>query len=254
MSAILSKIRQYGAGATWARPALRRSGSAPSLRPLWLLHLGRQKICFRFDKYRKHVTLADCRLKEVSAITTFPSSLLARVAINDVGAMEQCIQQYSNLVWNLVKRRVASHATAEDLVQEIFTEIWKSASRYDANQGNEATFIGMIARRRVIDWTRKQMRSPVMEPLPEQIDDLGATPDDKQPSGMDGEMVTQAVARLPDQTKQLFHLHFDQGLTQQEIAACTELPLGTVKTLLRRGLLELRSLLTPRINSSPAPD
>jgi RNA polymerase sigma-70 factor (ECF subfamily) len=218
------------------------------------LRLAQQKISFHFDKYRKHANLSALPLKEVSAITASASSLLARVATNDVGAMEQCIQQYSNLVWNLVKRRVASHATAEDLVQEIFTEIWKSASRYDASQGNESTFIGMIARRRVIDWTRKQMRNPVLEPLPEQIDDLGAGEDVRENSGVDGEMVTQAVAKLPDQTKQLFHLHFDQGLTQQEIAAYTEMPLGTVKTLLRRGLLELRSLLSPRNNSSPAPD
>jgi RNA polymerase sigma factor (sigma-70 family) len=229
-----------------SRAAINRKNPPSTIRPQWLLHLAQRKIRFHFDNVRKRDTLTNCRLKELSTISPSELSLLVRVAINDVGAMEQCIHQYSNLVWNLVKRRVASHATAEDLVQEIFTDIWKSASRFDPAHGNEATFIGMIARRRVIDWTRKQMRSPVLEPLPDVIDDLGAAEEGKSNSAVDGEMVSQAVAKLPDQTRQLFHLHFDQGLTQQEIASYTELPLGTVKTLLRRGLLELRSLLSPR--------
>lgn len=250
VSAILSKIKQFCPGTLGTQAAINPKNPASAIRPRWLLHLAQRKIRFHFDNVPKRDTLANCRLKEFSTITSSESSLLVRVAINDVGAMEQCIRQYGNLVWNLVKRRVASHATAEDLVQEIFTDIWKSASRFDPAQGNEATFIGMIARRRVIDWTRKQMRSPVLEPLPDVIDDLGATEEMKGSDAVDGEKLTQAVAKLPDQTRQLFHLHFDQGLTQQEIASYTELPLGTVKTLLRRGLLELRSLLSPRNNSS----
>ena len=157
--------------------------------------------------------------------------------------MEECIQLFSGLVWNLVKRRVSSQSAAEDLVQEIFTEIWKSAGRFDPSQGTETTFIGMIARRRAIDWTRKQMSAPTLEPLPDLIDEVAVVEASPAFDDHDHERVQLAVSQLSEQTQQLFHLHFDQGLTQQEIAAYTELPLGSVKSILRRGLLEARSVL-----------
>lgn len=169
--------------------------------------------------------------------------LLERVGRNDLGAMEECIAQFSGLVWNLVKRRVPSHSVAEDLVQEIFTEIWKSAARFDPAQGSEVTFIGMIARRRVIDWTRKQMRMPAVEALPDNYDEVAVQTSATDSIECDSEQLAQVVASLPAQTQRLFHLHFNQGLTQHEIAELTGMPLGTVKSMLRRGLIEAKSLL-----------
>lgn len=180
--------------------------------------------------------------------------LLERVGRNDLGAMEQCIAQFSGLVWNLVKRRVPSHSVAEDLVQEIFTEIWKSAARFDPAQGSEVTFIGMIARRRVIDWTRKQMRMPAIEALPDNFDEVADSTSTADSMDFDAEQLAQVVAALPAQTRRLFHLHFDQGLTQHEIAELNGMPLGTVKTLLRRGLIEAKSMLQRKEKSHPVPN
>ena len=219
--------------------------SIPSakVRPDWLLRMAKQHLSLSFDSTSNGVIERNSVLIAISNTSQNQQSLLARVANNDGGAMEQCIQEYSSLVWNLVKRRVSSHAAAEDLVQEIFTEIWKSAGRFDAAQGSETTFIAMITRRRVIDWTRKQTRGPEWVSLPDNVDELSAAVETPSNSVADHEAIATLVKTLPEQTQQLFEMHFDRGLTQQEIAQSTDLPLGTVKTLLRRGLLEIRSRL-----------
>ena len=213
------------------------------VRPDWLLRMAKQHLSLSFDSTFISVTKHPFVLTAKLIPSQNQKSLLVRVADNNVGAMELCIQEYSSLVWNLVKRRVSSHAAAEDLVQEIFTEIWKSAGRFDAAQGSETTFIAMITRRRVIDWTRKQTRGPEWVSLPDNVDELSAAVETPSNSVADHEAIATLVKTLPEQTQQLFEMHFDRGLTQQEIAQSTDLPLGTVKTLLRRGLLEIRSRL-----------
>jgi RNA polymerase sigma-70 factor, ECF subfamily len=202
-----------------------------------------------FDTNLRGVSCEKAVLTKINVISQTHQSLLIRVAKNDVGAMEQCIQEFGGLVWNLVKRRISSHAVAEDLVQEIFTEIWKSAPRFNSAEGTETTFVAMIARRRVIDWTRKQARSPDLVGLPDNLDEL--TPSVEMPSiaTPDHEEIAALVKTLPDQTRRVFQLHFERGLTQQEIADYTEIPLGSVKALLRRGLLEIRSLLLRNSNN-----
>lgn len=155
--------------------------------------------------------------------------------------MEECIGSYGGLVWSLIRHRVKDSGAAEDLVQEIFTEIWKSAARYDPAVATESTFIAMIARRRMIDWFRKQKRLPEMETLANSPD--FPTPEVFPDDGTDREMLWQAVGKLPQETRRLFMLHFEQGMTHGEISEETGLPLGSVKTALRRGLIEVRRLL-----------
>lgn len=155
--------------------------------------------------------------------------------------MEAFIESHGPLVWSIVLKRVRDHSAAEDLTQEIFTEIWKYAGRYDPAVASEAGFVAMIARRRAIDWGRKQQRLPQMETL-DASENLAATTDAPGLS-MDRDTLWQALSPLPDETRQLFALHFEQGMTHSEISEKTGLPLGSVKTRLRRGLIEARSLL-----------
>lgn len=167
--------------------------------------------------------------------------LLRRVGEGCARSMEECIGSYGGLVWSLIRHRVKDSGAAEDLVQEIFTEIWKSAARYDPAVATESTFIAMIARRRLIDWFRKQKRLPEMETLANSPD--FPTPEVFPDDGTDREMLWKAVGKLPQQTRQMFMLHFEQGMTHGEISEETGLPLGSVKTALRRGLIEIRRLL-----------
>ncbi|MAB75454.1 MAG: RNA polymerase subunit sigma-24 [Verrucomicrobiales bacterium] len=164
------------------------------------------------------------------------------MALGESEAMEQCIASYGGLVWSIAHKYSRSHSDAEDLVQEIFTALWRCASRFDESAGSETTFIGMLARRRAIDWLRKQGRRPDFEPL---------TPNDAEMSTfshqgaakIDHGIVMSALERLPEETQELFRFHFERGLSHSEIADQTGMPLGTVKTRLRSGLLELRTYM-----------
>jgi len=156
--------------------------------------------------------------------------------------MEQCIDCYGPLVWSIILRRVGDRSAAEDLAQEIFTEIWRKADRHNPALSSEAGYIAMIARRRTIDWLRRKQRMPdLVAALPE-IREMASEAMNPDPA-VDPEDLWQALRHLPEETRQLFSLHFQQGMSQTEIAEKTGLPLGTVKTRLRRGLIEARALL-----------
>jgi RNA polymerase sigma-70 factor (ECF subfamily) len=178
---------------------------------------------------------------DTGATSSAPPALLDAVAKGDARAMKQCIEVHGPLVWGIVRRRVKDHFAAEDLVQEIFTEVWKSSGRHDPAIASEGGFISMIARRRAIDWLRRQQRLPEMECLPEksEIPAEASVPG----LGMDRDTLWAALQRLPDETRRLFVLHFEKGMTHAEIADLTGQPLGSVKTRLRRGLIEARALL-----------
>ena len=167
--------------------------------------------------------------------------ILARVARGEPGAMRECIDRFGGLVWTLTSRYVPTRTEAEDVVQEVFTDLWRSAGRYDASKSSESTFIGLIARRRGIDWLRKQSRQPKLEVInsdlqqPEQASSCAPFASDR---------IKLALQKLPEATQRLFALHFEKGMTHPEIAAETGLPIGTVKTRLRRGLISVRSSMS----------
>lgn len=179
-------------------------------------------------------------------VTTFDSTaqnpILPRVAAGEPRAMNLCVTHYGPLIWGIVRRYIKDTAEAEDLVQEVFTEVWKKAASFDPAIASEATYIGLITRRRSIDYLRRQGRQPGFEPLAaaESIPTPTA-----QPTSItcDPETVRSSVATLPADTRELFHLFFEDGFTHPEIAQKTGLPLGTVKTRLRRGLITLRDHL-----------
>lgn len=169
--------------------------------------------------------------------------ILPRVGRGDSGAMTECMERYSGLVWSIARKYCANLSDAEDLTQEIFTELWRKASRYDSNLASEATFIGMLARRRSIDLARRKGRQPAMEPISHEIEEM-SSPSKHGGQEVDRNLVMEAVAILPSETRDLFRFHFESGMTHQEISTRTGIPLGTVKTRLRTGLMELRKHLT----------
>lgn len=169
--------------------------------------------------------------------------ILLKVAQGNERAMKQCISKFGPLVWSIAKRHVQEHSAVEDIVQETFTDLWKSAKRYNPAIASESTFIGLLARRRAIDFTRKESRRPKMEPLPEAEAFPQAAVESAANLHCDSESVRKALKNLPEETQHIFSLHFDEGMTHPEIVERTGLPLGTVKTRLRRGLIDLRNIL-----------
>jgi RNA polymerase sigma factor (sigma-70 family) len=156
--------------------------------------------------------------------------------------MNERIDRFGGLVWSIVRRSVRNASDAEDLVQQIFTEVWKKAGVYNPATASESTFVALVARRRTIDHLRKTGRQPDIEPI-EAAESVPAAEVDTTPGHWDAEAVRASLASLPEDTRHLFRLFFEQGFTHPEIAGNTGLPLGTVKTRLRRGLLTLREHL-----------
>ena len=170
--------------------------------------------------------------------------LLPRVGRGDAAAVRECIERHGPLVWSLARRLWPTAADAEDAAQEIFAELWKNAARYQPEIASEAVFVATIARRRLIDRLRATRRRPATEPLSERPFEL---PDPGH--GSDGEVCAEAsiaagaVAKLRPEQRQVLLLAIQQGMTHEEIASAMKMPLGTVKTLARRGLAQVRALL-----------
>jgi RNA polymerase sigma factor (sigma-70 family) len=99
-----------------------------------------------------------------------PLSLLQRIGAGDTSAMLACMERFRGLVWSLVRRSCSNAADAEDIVQEIFISVWRSAHRFDPTIASESTFVSVIARRRLIDRTRQRMRRPTPGPIIQDVE------------------------------------------------------------------------------------
>ena len=182
--------------------------------------------------------------------------VLPAVARGEAAAVEACIGRYGGAVWHLA-RRYLPPAEAEDGVQEVFLDLWRSAGRFDPAAGRERTFVLTVARRRLID-RRRRLTARRFVTVPEV-----PCPPDPVPTAADRAEIRDESARarreltaLPDGQRRAIELAVDRGLSQTEIAAETGMPLGTVKSHARRGLAALRDRLTrrdPRPASPPQP-
>lgn len=170
-----------------------------------------------------------------------PPTHLERIAAGDESATADCIRRYGALVWSLARRHCDSVADAEDMVQEIFIELWRVAGRFDPKVANEVTFIAMIARRRLIDRRRGQARRRDTEALPAR-DPLAARETTVE-TGDEVARVRQSMATLPAERREVLELSIAQGYSHERVAERLGMPLGTVKSHARRGLQQIRELL-----------
>jgi RNA polymerase sigma-70 factor, ECF subfamily len=169
------------------------------------------------------------------------STVFERLASGDRSAARDCLRQFGGLVWSLAVRRSPSQADAEDAVQEIFLDLWRSAPRFNPAAGTEATFVATIARRRLIDRSRRQRSRPT-EPLGMDIEAPGVGAEACAEAGL----AAKAVEQLGPAQRKVVLLATCDGRSHEEIARLTGLPLGTVKTYVRRGLLRVREVLLGR--------
>jgi RNA polymerase sigma-70 factor (ECF subfamily) len=173
--------------------------------------------------------------------------VLRDVARGDRVAVSRCIAIYGSLVWSLARRMSATTADAEDAVQEIFLDLWRSAGRFDPARGPEHTFVVTIARRRLIDRLRAQ-RARLTAEVPATDELVGRIPSPDPGSEQDADLAAAwaLLAELPAEHRKIVQLSLLQGLSHAEIAAQLGRPLGTVKTVLRRSLLRVRHALRER--------
>ncbi len=169
-------------------------------------------------------------------------ALLPNIAAGDMPAVNEFLRRHTPLVHGLARRVLRHPQDAEDAVQDIFLEIWRSAGRYDPAQGSETTFVTMIARRRLVD----RIRRTTAKPQAQSLDDPTALPSpDTAPLELRDEAARAqaALEQLKPEQREVLELSLGQGQSHQEIAAAVGIPLGTVKSHARRGLMRLREML-----------
>jgi RNA polymerase sigma-70 factor (ECF subfamily) len=174
------------------------------------------------------------------------------MSAGDSAAIQEAIARYGGLVWSLARRLGLPDSETEDAVHEVFTELWRNGDRYDPKIASETAFVATIARRRLIDRRRKIGRSPPKQQINEsaQAPESGpAHPD----LGEEASRAAKAFETLSPEQQRVLRLSVYEGLSHELIARSTGLPLGTVKTHARRGLMKLRDMLSRGAETAPAP-
>lgn len=165
------------------------------------------------------------------------AALIERMRAGDQSAMGDLYDRYSGVVYGVALRVLGNTTAAEDVVQEVFLQLWRNPQAFDADRGRLAPWLAVIARNRAIDLLRKR-------PMEDDIDELpistGVNLEDEAAERIAINKVREALAQLPQDQRRLLEMAFFEGLTHSEIAGKTGEPLGTVKTRIRSGLLALR--------------
>ena len=170
--------------------------------------------------------------------------LLKAIAARDEAALAQLYDLYRVILFGLLMRILNNREEAEDVLQEVFLQVWRRAADFDETRGRPFTWLVTLARSRGIDRLRTLAAR-------ERVATAGARDEAEAVSdaGLDAfrseqrDVVNNALAQLPDEQKRLLLLAYFDGLSQSEIAVRVGAPLGTVKTRMRTGMMKLRELL-----------
>ena len=170
------------------------------------------------------------------------ASILARVQSGDEHAMASLFDRYSRVVYSVALRVLREPASAEDVLQEVFMQIWRNPDSFIATRGSLGGWLAVVARNRSIDVLRRKRPTPSIEDI------ALASPynlaDEAERTSL-VERARTAIQHLPREQRKTLEMAFFDGLTHSEIAEMTGDPLGTVKTRIRSALLTLRKAFQP---------
>lgn len=166
------------------------------------------------------------------------SEAVAGIRRGDNGALVRVYDEYSSLVYGVALRVLHNEQAAEDVVQEVFLQLWRNPAAFDDRRGRLAPWLAVITRHRAVDLLRKRRFEPGSLETSRLLEPVSS---DKAPDCVaDAKKAKGLMARLPFEQRQVLELAFLDGLTHVEIAARIGEPLGTVKSRIRLGLLFLR--------------
>ena len=178
---------------------------------------------------------------------TVDVNLLHAIARRDEAALASLYDRYRLILFGLLVRILGSREEAEDILQEVFIQVWRRAEDFDEQRGKPFTWLVTLARSRAIDRlrqlsARERLATATAQEAPAEASD--AVQDAYRSEQK--EIVAGALAQLPEDQRQTLLLAYFEGLTQTEIAKRLGAPLGTVKTRMRSGMIKLRELLGDR--------
>jgi len=168
------------------------------------------------------------------------SMLISRIRAGDEDALALLHDRYAQVVYSVALRVLAETTQAEDILQELFLQLWRNPQAFDSNRGSLGAWLAVIARHRAIDYLRR--RRPETD-----IEDVVIAVDTRVEQTTDRNMaiakIRAAVEGLPAEQRKPLEMAFFEGLTHSEISSKTGEPLGTIKTRIRAALLTLRKVL-----------
>jgi len=178
------------------------------------------------------------------------ANLLNAIARQDEQALASLYDRYRLILFGLLMRILRSREEAEDVLQEVFLQVWRRASDFDPQRGRPFTWLVTLARSRAIDrlrqlGSRERVASSVIEFAGEGIVDAAENTFRSEQR----QLVAAALTELSEEQRRALILAYFEGLTQAEIAERLRSPLGTVKTRMRSGMIKLRELLSQQMES-----
>ena len=170
-------------------------------------------------------------------------ALLERVAGGDQAAFADLYDMLSSRVFGLILRVLVDRAQSEEVLQEVFLELWQSAGRFAPNKGQGRSWVFMIAHRRAVDRVRSSQANADRDVRigSRDVGDMHDSVAEQVELKIEGARVAGAVATLPAIQREAITLAYYGGYSQSEIAALLRVPLGTIKTRMRDGLSRLRT-------------
>jgi RNA polymerase sigma-70 factor, ECF subfamily len=187
-----------------------------------------------------NVTKKENKISPESQAVTPDAELLQRIRRGDEAAMAELYDRFSAVVFSAALRVLSEASQAEDVLQEVFLQLWRNPSAFDANRGSMAAWLAVIARHRAIDHLRRRRPETDFEEVVLSVD-----------PGLDNQAArSEAIGRIrgvmenmSDEQRSAVEMAFFEGLTHTEIAEKTGEPLGTIKTRIRSALIAIRKAL-----------
>lgn len=182
------------------------------------------------------------RLRRTSSRGETDEALLGRVRQKDPEALGALYERYARQVYGLALGMLRDPGAAEEITQEVFLSVWQNARTFDSSRGSFAAWVMSLAHHKAVDRLRRlQVRrtEPANETTPDAVDVV-----EEVVRLLESERVRKALQALPQDQREVIVLAYYGGLTQREIAQRLGIPLGTVKTRTRDGLLRLRTILS----------
>ena len=170
---------------------------------------------------------------------------IEQMARGNQSALGELYDRHGRLIYSLALRVLRDQGDAEDVVQEVFLQAWREAARFDLTRGNVVAWLVMVTRSRSIDRLRRRQARPQLAAKSEPDGRVDESPrvDVQMEWQSRAAEVRRALETLPLLQRVAVELAFFEGLTHAEIAEQLEVPLGTVKTRVRQGLLKMRDCL-----------
>lgn len=178
------------------------------------------------------------------------AELLRQIAGGDEVALASLYDRYKSILFGLILRILHSQPEAEDILQDVFIQVWKRAADFDEERGRPFTWLVTLARSRSIDRLRQlSSRERTATEASRNAPELWTDAEEDAIKSEQSAVVRGALAELPEEQRHTLLLAYFEGLTQTEIATRLNAPLGTVKTRMRSGMIKLRELLGDKVKN-----